>query len=250
MRAQVSYGIQQIANLQSKENDAIVAAQQAGQNQDFQLQDKINQQISTIRDTKVAAAQKVQDQIQTANQKIADDKLQQTKDSFVATELQNGITDPEQILQDAQSKGLTMTASEVGTSMTALSPDKKEIESIAAQAAAAGASPDVVAKITSAGNFNDALTLATPALGAKVANDLAQQKFDNAIKQQEANNSSAQVAIAQENANINVAKLQQDQSNAAQSALNALTTTPSGKKYVDGSKVFHFALVFFLLSHF
>jgi len=233
--AQVNYGLNQVAQIQSKENDAIIAAKKAGQDEDFQLQDKINTQISNIRDTKVAAAQKVQDQIQTANQKLADEKLQQTKDSFVASELKNGITDPNQILQDAENKGLTMTAEEVGTSMTALSPDKKEIESLAAQAAAAGASPDVVAKITSAGNFNDALTLATPALGAKAANDLVQQKFDNSIKQQEANNSSAQVAIAQENANINLAKLQQDKTNAAQSALNALVTTPSGKKYIDGT---------------
>ncbi len=235
IQAQVSYGIQQVANLQSKESDAIIAAQQAGQDEDFKLQQSINDEIKSIRDEKVAAAQKVNDQIQTANQKLADAKIQQTKDDFVASQLQAGVTDPQAILKAAKDAGLTISAAEIGTSLAALSPDKAAIQSLAAKAAEAGADAATVAKITGSANFNDALSAATPALGAKTAADLKQQAFDNQIKLQQSKDSAAQVAIAQENADTARAKLQQDNSTAAQTAANATVTTPSGKTYVDGS---------------
>lgn len=72
----VSYGISQLADLNNKEQMAILQAQQAGQNEDFQLQDKINQEISSIRDDKVAAATKLNDQVAAANKTLADQKFQ------------------------------------------------------------------------------------------------------------------------------------------------------------------------------
>lgn len=238
IHAQVSYGLQQIADLQNKENQAITAAQQAGVQQKFQIQDKLNAEISKIRDEKVAAANKLNDQIAAQNQKLADAKIQQAKDSFIAQEMQNGVTDPQQILQNAKNAGVSLTASEIGTTIKALTPvDSAAISNIAAEAAKAGADAATVAKIGKSTNIDDALALATPALGAKTANDLKQQAFDNQIKLQQTKLESARVAIEQQNANINLAKLQLDQSNAAQAALNAKVTTPSGKIFIDGSNL-------------
>ena len=110
-----------------------------------------------------------------------------------------------------------------------------QINSVALQAAAAGASQDVIAAIQQAPDVLSAINAAAPALGAKVANDLKQQQFQDAIALRTAANDAARVGIEQENANIALAKLQQDNSTAAQSALNAVITTPSGKKYVDGT---------------
>lgn len=75
LNSQVSYGIQQIANLNTKEQSDILAAQQAGQNNDYQLQDRINQNIQNTRAEKQAAATKLNDQIAAANQKLADQQF-------------------------------------------------------------------------------------------------------------------------------------------------------------------------------
>lgn len=98
--AQVSYGIQQINDLQNKENAAIAAAQAAGNAQKFQVQDRINQEISTIRDQKVAAATKLSDTIAAQNTKLADQAYQQKQATTTAINgilkdaADNGITDP------------------------------------------------------------------------------------------------------------------------------------------------------------
>lgn len=237
----LNQGIQAIGNLQSQENDAIVKAQQAGQTEDFQLMDEMNTEAQNIQKTKQDAANAINATIQAQAQKLQDAQVQQTKDNFVASQLQSGVTDPAQILKNAQSQGLTITASDIGTSMAALSPDKAQIQSLAAQAAAAGADAATVAKISGSSNFNDALTLATPALGAKVAADAAQQVFENKIAQQ-------QVNISQENANTSYQHLLLDkqtaagtQANAASAAVNATVQSniplPSGKNamWVNGS---------------
>lgn len=226
----LNQGIQALGNLQSQENDAIVKAQQAGQQEDFQLMDEMNTQAQNIQTTKQNAANAINASIQAQAQKLQDAQAQQTKDNFVASQLQSGVTDPTQILANAKASGLTITAAEIGTSMAALSPDKAAIQSLAAQAAAAGANAATVAKITSSADFNSALTLATPALGAKVANDLAQQTFQNKI-------ALAQLAVSQENANTAANKLKADTNAASQAASQAITTTPSGKVYVDGSNL-------------
>lgn len=210
----LNQGIQAIGNLQAQENDAIIKAQQAGQQEDFQLMDKMNTEAQNIQTTKQNAANAINATIQAQAQKLQDEQVQQTKDSFVASQLQSGVTDPNAILKAAKDAGLTITADEVGKSMSALSPDKAQIESLAAEAASAGADAATVAKITGATNFNEAIKLATPALGAKVAADKAQQIFDNKIKQQ-------QVNISQEDANTNYQHLLLDKQNAASATVNA-----------------------------
>lgn len=127
MQAQISYGLSQIADLTSKENMAVLAAQQAGQQNNFQVMDKLNDQISKIRDEKVAAATKLNDTIAAQNQKLADAKQQATKDSFVATEMSKGIKDPQQILKDATTAGLTISAQEIADGIKNLGPTADEL---------------------------------------------------------------------------------------------------------------------------
>lgn len=132
MRAEVSYGIQQIANLQAKEQSAIQAAQKAGQNEDFQLQDKMNTEASTIRAQKNAAAQKVQDQITSHNQKLAAAQLTSTQDKAITDLYSSGVTDPAQILNILTESGMNITAAEVKTTLSTIDPqelaDKKLVQ--------------------------------------------------------------------------------------------------------------------------
>lgn len=98
LAATVSYGISQLADLNNKEQMAILQAQQAGQQADFQLQDRINQEISDIRDKKVSAAVELNDKIAAANKAVADQKYQEKQDtqkaiqSIALSALQNGAS--------------------------------------------------------------------------------------------------------------------------------------------------------------
>lgn len=230
IQSQISYGLGQIADLQSKENMAIIQAQQAGQNEDFQLQDKINQEISSVRDQKVAAATKLNDTLNAA-------KAQNTLDTAVNNLFNQGIKDPQAILDNLNKLGVTgpngvpYTASDIAGSIKALTPvDQANIQSLAAQAAAAGADAATVAKISNSTDYNSALALATPALGADHADKLKQEAITN---QQNAE----QIAISQQNANTAAAKLKDDESAASKTAANAVVTTTSGKTYVDGTNL-------------
>jgi hypothetical protein len=177
IQSQVSYGLSQISDLQNKENTAIIAAQQAGQNADFQLQSKINDQISKIRDEKVAAATKLNDTIAAQNQKIADNKIQQTKDTAVSNLYTNGTTDPAAILKTLTDQGLTITAAEVKDAIGNIDPEKSSIQNIAAEAAKAGASSDTVNAILKASDASTALSLATPTLSATAQASLNSKLF-------------------------------------------------------------------------
>lgn len=126
IQSQVTYGLAQIADLQNKEAMAIVQAQQAGQNADFQLMDKINTQINKIRDEKVAAATKLNDTITTA-------KSQATLDSAVNKLYSSGITDSSAILSEIKKQGLVdqngvpYTAKAVADSLTSIKPTADEL---------------------------------------------------------------------------------------------------------------------------
>lgn len=122
MQSQISYGLSQIADLNSKEQMAIIQAQQAGQNADFQLQDKINSQISSIRDTKVAAATKLNDAIAAQNKKMADQKAQATIDTTIGNLYSSGVTDVNSIMQALNNAGVPATADQVSNSLKNIVP--------------------------------------------------------------------------------------------------------------------------------
>ncbi len=128
IQSQVNYGIQQIANLQAKENEAIIAAKQAGQELDFKLMSELNNQIVKIRKEKIEESNKVNETILEQNKKLSDEQVQQTKDDFISSMLISGEKDPTKILNEAMKKGLKITASEIKKGIENLSPDAEEIK--------------------------------------------------------------------------------------------------------------------------
>lgn len=177
IQAQVSYGTQQIADLQSKEQSAILQAQQAGQNADFQLQNQINKQISDIRDQKVNAAISLNNTLATQAKKMADDKLQQTKDTAVANLFTSGVTDPAKILETLKGQGLTINASEISNALKDINPDKAAINTIVENAIKAGATPEMIKQIQEATDSTQALSIATPTLSAQAQTELNSKLF-------------------------------------------------------------------------
>lgn len=126
MQAQISYGLGLIADLNQKEQMAVIAAKQAGLQNDFQLMDKINSQISSIRDQKVAAATKLNDTIAAQNKKLKDEKLQATKDEAISNLYASGVTDPKEILKQLNDAGMTINADEVSSTLKNIDTTAKE----------------------------------------------------------------------------------------------------------------------------
>lgn len=115
--AQMNYGLQQIASLDAKEADLINQAKIAGDTQNHQVVDQMLAQIEKIRAEKAQATQKVTEQLNTANEKAREDKLQVTKDNAIADLYSQKITDPSQILKTLNSQGFTVTADDVAKTL-------------------------------------------------------------------------------------------------------------------------------------
>ncbi len=137
--SQVSYGLQQIADLNTKEQSAVLAAQQAMQ-----------------EDAAAALSKTLTDQTAQAN-----------KDSAVGAVLASGITDPATILSTLRAQGNnTITAKDVADTIANLTPDAAAIKTTMENAAKNGAPKDVLAAIGQSKTLGDAL-----AAGAKYNTD-------------------------------------------------------------------------------
>lgn len=106
---QESYGYQQIADLQTKEDSAIAQAQMAMDQNDMQALDKKISLYQTYQKDKQDAMQKMQDQAQkTADaQKVVTE--QANKDSAISSAFSSGVTDPSAILAKLRASGDTTT---------------------------------------------------------------------------------------------------------------------------------------------
>lgn len=121
--AQTSYGLQQVQNLEAQENSAIAQAKQAQQTNNMALMDKALSTIDSIRTQKQDAAQKVADQLKTANDALLAKRQQATQDEAIADIYASGVTDPAAILSAAKAAGLdTVTADQVAGVIKDITP--------------------------------------------------------------------------------------------------------------------------------
>lgn len=177
VNAQVSYGLQQISDLQNKENSAVIAAQTAQQNQDYQLLDEQLKIASDANTAKQAAAQKISDAITTAT-------AQARIDSAITGVVQSGVTDPATILSTLQQQGnTTVTLDDITKTLADLNPDQKTIYSLMQTAESNGAPQSVIQSIGNARNFTDALS-AAGLYGSTATGDL--QLYQNYVTQAKA----------------------------------------------------------------
>lgn len=129
LQSQMSYGLSQISDLNNKEQNAILQAQQAGQNQDYQLQDKINADIQATRTEKQAAVSKLNDQVTAANQKLADQAFQTQQatttaiNGILADAAKNGVTDPATLAAIGNAKTVQDAITAAGNSLQVMSGD-------------------------------------------------------------------------------------------------------------------------------
>lgn len=167
LAAQTSFDLQNVATLQAKEQAAITAAQTAMQNGDYKVmteQYNIAKQAKTDMQT---AAQKIFDNLNTNLKTVQADRYQAAKDNAVATAIQQGISNPQDILSYVQSQGMTnITAKDIAATLSNLSPSGKQITTMLETAAKNGAPSDVLQKIGSSTSIEDATIAAGDWLNA------------------------------------------------------------------------------------
>lgn len=103
--AQVSYGLQQIQNLNAQKQQAISAAKQAILTGDFEYAGKLQAITDKIVKEQQDAMNKINDSLIEKNKKLNEDKMKSTKDSAIASMYENGITDPTMMLSELKKAG-------------------------------------------------------------------------------------------------------------------------------------------------
>lgn len=201
--AMMSYGLNQIADLNTKEQTAVLNAQQAMDAGDMKLMDKSLSIAQQARSDKQAAAQKLSEALVKANGELKAKQAAATQDNAIGSILSQGITDPSEILKQMNEAGYNVTAKDVADSINNLNPDAKDVHQVMLSAAQKGASPDILKAIGAARDVGSAIAAAGTSLvdpassygqylaytqqaNAKGQNPVPYQDWDAANKAQDA----------------------------------------------------------------
>lgn len=92
------YGIMQLNELDSEENDAIAQAKAAQQSGEFQIMEKSLAMAEAKRKEKIDLATKINEDVLAENKKIRENAIQASRDGAIANLLSQGLTDPADIL--------------------------------------------------------------------------------------------------------------------------------------------------------
>lgn len=123
MSAKDRYDMQSLNDLASKEKNAVAQALTAKNAGDMQLLDKQLGIIDRIRKQKTDLATKVSDSMAAANKATREAKIQSSRDGAVADLVEQGLTDPNQILSALNANGGDFTAEQVQKTLKALDPN-------------------------------------------------------------------------------------------------------------------------------
>lgn len=120
--AQTSFGLRQIQMLDDQENSAIAQAKQAQASGDMELMDKALTTVDETRQAKQTAAQKVSDQLATANADALAHSQAAANDEAIAQVMASGVTDPTAALSTLAKAGVNVTADDVARVFKDLTP--------------------------------------------------------------------------------------------------------------------------------
>lgn len=123
--AMMSYGLQQIADLNTKEQNAVLQAQQAMDAGDMKFMDASISLAMEARKEKQATAQKLSESLVKANKEIADINKLQKRDTEIANLVSLGTTDPGDILKQLTKSGITATSKDVADVLKDLTVEGK-----------------------------------------------------------------------------------------------------------------------------
>lgn len=121
VQAQESYGLQQLATLDSQEQDLIAQAKSAQADQNYRLMETKLAEIKDKRQEKLDAAAKLNEQIAKRNEEALKQQEAMSRDTAINDIYNQGITDTGAILKELKKQGVTATAKDVGDTVALLS---------------------------------------------------------------------------------------------------------------------------------
>lgn len=118
--AKTTSDMQDLSTLQDQESQKIAEVKQAQANQDYQLMEKKLSELDGIRSDKQTLAKSIATNMQTQNSTLRTQQVQASRDNAIAGLVEQGITDPDQILDtlnnNPNGQG-DFTATEVATTL-------------------------------------------------------------------------------------------------------------------------------------
>lgn len=110
-----------LSTLQDQENQKIAEVKQAQSNQDYNLMSKKMSELDTLRTNKQTLAKSIADSMLKTNQTALTSQAQNSQDNAVATLVQGGTTDPNEILQELTKQGYSnANLKDITTTLTAI----------------------------------------------------------------------------------------------------------------------------------
>lgn len=217
-------GLDKIQALDADENRLIAQANQAQANGDKDILNTKLDLIEKRRAEKQAAVDKLTDATNAHLQDLQKQKEQADKDSAIAGEMVNGVTDPKQILANLQAKGnTTISAKDISDNIANMNPDAKAVTDIMTAAAKNGASQDILTAIGKSKTVAEAINAAGNSLQTATGTlgDYLQYKKDT----------EAQGLVAKD---YQTYKDEQDQK-ASQAKINEAYATEDAKNQADAN---------------
>ena len=154
MTSRLSYGVQQLAELDQEEADLVLQAQTAGDNQNYKIMEQKLALIDKKREEKAKVAEQINKDLIEQNKKARDAAIQSTRDSSVASLYSQGITDPTQILDYLNSNGGDFTSKEVADILKNIVP--QGLDDLVKTMRNNGAPGDVISQVINPPNISDA----------------------------------------------------------------------------------------------
>lgn len=154
--SQVSVGLSKIADLNAREQAAVIAAQQAIQSNDMELLNKQLMIADEARKERQASAQKLNDSVVAANKTS---KIQNGIRNAIA---ELGTTDTGSILDYLNTIGVSASVKDVSDTISALQPNQKELISMLQDAGKYGAPADKITQAAKASDVGSAINILSP----------------------------------------------------------------------------------------
>lgn len=185
MAAQLNYGVQKLAELDSQEQDLIIEAQQAGESQNFKLLETKLAQVEKKREEKAKEAADLNKKIAEQNEKARQALIQSSRDNALADLYSQGVTDPTELLKALNGNGGDFTLKEVTEGLKNVAPAIDDINKILSTAASNGAPMNVIAKIGQARSVAEATSLASQYLRDPLETAYKKAQIDKIYKDME-----------------------------------------------------------------
>ena len=122
MTANASEGLRKLSDIASKQAIAMAEAQQLINNKEYDLFVKKREEINTLKKERIVALKELQTEAKKKGDEIEKQKKQIEIDNIVALFIQNGETNPVEILQAMNDAGYSITAEELNKTLKVLNP--------------------------------------------------------------------------------------------------------------------------------